>query len=259
MDQELIEYNNRRHLQGVTDEPQQLLEPISGYACEPLLSLEEACEPLLSIFPRLPTHIQIAKQKSKKPADGLTQDESAAIRLSTMTWDATADEFYPSLYSHLNEILKLDDRTKLRPWFRYLKLFLTALAKLPIQPRQTVWHGVRDDHSADYPEGAEITWSSFSSCTTSLNVLESGVYLGNSGARTLFSIETLNARSISAHSNSTTEDEVLLLPGTFLEVKSQLNPAPGLHIIRLIQKRPPHDMLEPPFQGLSTLLNISIC
>lgn len=255
MDQELIRYIDRRYLQSFRDEPQQLLEPIFGYADEPLLSLEEACEPLLSIFPRLPKHIQIAKRKSKKPADGLTQDESAAIRLYTMEWDAAPDELYPSFYSYLNQILRSVDRTELRPWFRYLKLFLTALAKLPIQSRQTVWRGVRRDQSADYPEGAGITWWSFSSCTTSLRVLESDLYLGNSGTRTLFSIETFNARSISAHSNFTAEDEILLLPGTFLEVKSQFNPAPDLYVIHLVQKRPPYAMLEPPFEGLSTSLN----
>lgn len=254
----MIEYINRRYLQGIDDEPQQLLEPIFGYAYEPLLSLEEACESLLSIVPRLAAHIWIAKQNSKNPADGLTQDESAAIRLYTMEWDAAADESHPSLYSHLNQTLKLIDRGKLRPWLRYLKLFLTALAKLPMQPQQTVWRGVRDNHSADYPEGAKITWWSFSSCTTSLKVLESDLYLGNTGMRTLLSIETFNARSISAHSNFTAEDEILLLPGTFLEVKSQFNPAEDLHVIHLVQKRPPFDMLEPPFPGLPTSLNTLI-
>ncbi|CAF5004113.1 unnamed protein product, partial [Rotaria sp. Silwood1] len=40
---------NQRYLFGISDEPKQLLEPISGYAHEPLLPLEEACEPLLNI------------------------------------------------------------------------------------------------------------------------------------------------------------------------------------------------------------------
>jgi hypothetical protein len=83
------------------------------------------------------------------PADGLTQDESAAIRLYTKEWDTNSDEPRGSRYVHLN-------RTKLRPWFRYLKLFLTALAKLSCARRQTVRRGIRNDHSADYPPGAEF-------------------------------------------------------------------------------------------------------
>ena len=255
MDSKLFEYINGRYLQGVTNEPKQLLEPIYGYAHEPLLTLEEACEPLSSLVPRLPAHIWIPKTNSKNPANGLTQDESAVIRLYTMEWDAAADEHYPSLYSRLNQTLTLIDRRKLRPWFRYLKLFLTGLAKLPNQSQQTVWRGVRGDHSDHYTEGIELTWWAFSSCTTSLKVLESNLYLGNSGTRTLFSIETFNARPISAHSNFTREEEVLLLPGTFFEVKSQFNPAPDLHVIHLVQKRPPYDVLEPPFEGNNTSIS----
>jgi hypothetical protein len=250
MDTDLNETINPRYLSALSDEPKQLLEPISGYAREPLLSLEEACEPLLTIVPRLPAHIWIAKQNSKNPTDDLTQDESAAIRLYTMEWDASADEPRASLYVHLNRTLKLIDRTKLRPWFRYLKLFLTGLAKLPCAPRQTVWRGVRKNHSADYPPGAEVTWWAFSSCTTSLSVLESDLYLGNTGTRTLFSIETINARTVRSHSHFTTEDEILLLPGTFFEVKSRLNPAPDLYLIHLQQKVPTHCLLEPPFEGI---------
>jgi hypothetical protein len=246
----LFEYINPRYLLGISDAPRQLLQPITGYAHEPLLPLEEACEPLIGIVPRLPDHIRIAKQNSKNPSDGLTEDESAAIRLYTMEWDGDENEPHGSLYSHLNRTLKGIDRTKLRPWFCYLKLFLTALAKLPPAPRQTVWRGVRKDHTADYPPGSEAVWWTFSSCTTSLSVLESELYLGNAGTRTLFSIETMNARTIRAHSHFQVEDEMLLLPGTFFEVKSRLNPAPDLYIIHLSQKRPPHDLLEPPFEGI---------
>jgi hypothetical protein len=250
-----FEYINERYLLGISDEPKQLLQPIAGYAREPLLPLEEACEPLISIVPRLAAHIWVAKQNSKNPADGLTEDESAAIRLYTMEWDTGPDEPHTSLYSNLNNTLKLIDRTKLRPWFRYLKLFLTALAKLPPAPRQTVWRGVRNDYTADYPPGSEATWWAFSSCTTSLSVLESELYLGNTGARTPFSIETFSGRTIRAHSHFTAEDEILLLPGTFFEVKSRFNPAPDLHIIHLQQKIPPHDLLEPPFEGIVLFFN----
>jgi len=255
MDTNSDENINRRYVSGLSDEPKQLLQPISGYTHEPLLSLEEACEPLLNIVSRLPAHIWVAKQNSQNPADGLTQDESAAIRLYTMEWDSGANEPRSSLYIHLNRTLKLNDRTKLQPWFRYLKLFLTALAKLPCAPRQTVWRGVRKDYSADYPPGTKVTWWAFSSCTTSLSVLESDLYLGNVGTRTLFSIETINGRTIRSHSHFTTEDEILLLPGTYFEVKSRLNPAPDLFLIHLQQKIPPHDLLEPPFEGIDSCLN----
>ncbi|UJR23108.1 hypothetical protein I4U23_026129 [Adineta vaga] len=249
----LFEFINHRYLLGISDEPKQMLQPIAGYVHEPLLPLEKACEPLLDLVDRLEAHIWIAKENTKNPTGGLTPDESAAIHLYTMEWDGAATQPHVSLYAQLNRTLKQVDRTKLRPWFRYLKLFLTALAKLPCEPHQTVWRGVRKDHSVDYPPGAQVTWWAFSSCTTSLSVLESDLYLGNVGTRTLFSIETINGRTIRAHSHFTTEDEILLLPGTYLEVKSRLNPATDLYIVHLQQKVPPHVLLEPPFPGAQLL------
>lgn len=245
----LIELTNPRYISGITDEPKQLLQPILGYALQPLVSLEEACEPISNIVPHLATYIWIAKECSKESIDDLTQDESAAIRLYTMEWDPNAHSGRESLYSHLNRTLKGSDRAKLRPWFPFLKLFLTALAKLPALPRQTVWRGVRKDLSGDYEKDSKATWWGFSSCTTSLSVLESDLYLGNTGIRTLFSIETFNARSIRTHSHFQAEDEILLLPGTYFEVISQLKSSSDLYIIHLRQIRPPYQLLEPPFEG----------
>ena len=249
----LLDLINRRYLSGVTDEPKQMLQPIQGYALEPLLSLEDACEPIMNIVPSLPAHIWIAKENCKNPLDGLTPDESAAIHLYTMEWDANVHDTHESLYSHLNSTLKQKDRTRLRPWFRYLKLFLTALAKLPPIPRQTIWRGVRKDVSLDYPKDSQVTWWGFSSCTKSLDVLESDLYLGNTDTRTLFSIETFSARSIRAHSHFKAEDEILLFPGTYLEVISQLKPSPDLNIIHLRQIKPPYQLLEPPYPGVELL------
>jgi hypothetical protein len=119
---------NLRLLSNIRDEPQQMLKPISGYELEPVLPLEEACKPLEKVLDQeLKQNIVIAKMNSKKPENGLTQDESASIHLYTMEWDIHEN----SLYMVLNKTLRLADRTKLRPWFRYLKLFLTGFFKLP--------------------------------------------------------------------------------------------------------------------------------
>jgi hypothetical protein len=119
---------NPRLRASVRDEPRQMLQPISGYEDEPLLSLEEACKPLEKIIDKeLQQNIVIAKMNSEEPEDGLTQDESASIHLYTMEWKIHEN----SLYAVLNRTLRLADRRKLQPWFRYLKLFLTAFYKLP--------------------------------------------------------------------------------------------------------------------------------
>jgi hypothetical protein len=119
--------NPRLAFSPISEEPKQHLQAIKGYEKEPLLYLEKACEPLRSILGEFDDNILIAKKNSRQPADGLTPDESASIHLYTMEWD----ESDSSLYAVLNRTLRTPERQMLRPWFKYLKLFLTALFKLP--------------------------------------------------------------------------------------------------------------------------------
>jgi hypothetical protein len=228
------------------------LSPIVGYADEPLLPLVKACAPLTNTIHDLSIYVQMALNETpEEPPDGLTIDESAAIRLYTIEWERP----HRSLYSMLNYTLKIANREDLRPYFKYLKLFLTALVKLPCVPQLTVWRGVTKNLSTDFPPNTLVTWWPFSSCTTELTVLENNMYLGYTGERTLFSVEVINGRTVRAHSHFITEDEILLLPGTHMVVQSQLNPAPDLHIIHLKQIIPEQMLLEPPFEGILNIFN----
>jgi hypothetical protein len=231
----------------VIDDFETLVSPIAGYDEEPLLPLTEACAPLSEILHNLSFYVQLAsKETPEEPPDGLTIDESAAIRLYTIEWEAP----HRSLYSMLNYHLKNTDRENLLPYFKYIKLFLTALVKLPCVPPLTIWRGVTRNLSGDFPAGTRVTWWAFSSCTTEMTVLENNMYLGSEGDRTLFSVEAINGRTIKNHSHFVTEDELLLLPGTHMIVQSQLSPAPSLHIIHLKQVIPEEVLLEPPFEGI---------
>ncbi|CAF4225620.1 unnamed protein product, partial [Adineta steineri] len=222
------------------------LSPIAGYSEEPLLPLARACAPLTEIFHNLSFYVDLALTETpEQPPDGLSIDESAAIRLYTIEWDRP----HRSLYSLLNFNLKNNDREALRPYFKYIKLFLTALIKLPCVPSLTVWRGVTKDLSGEFPPGTALTWWAFSSCTTEMTVLENDMYLGQEGDRTLFSVEAINGRTIKAHSHFITEDEIVLMPGTHMIVQSQLSPAANLYIIHLKQIEPKVMTLEPPFGG----------
>lgn len=119
---------NRRFFESIRDEPTKLLAPISGYEKLDVKSLHDACEPIAHLFDEeFKSNIGLAKINSTAPENGLTSDESAAIYLYTLEWNIHED----SLYVLLNRTLCLSDRTKLHPWFKYLKLFLRALFKLP--------------------------------------------------------------------------------------------------------------------------------
>ncbi|CAF4638536.1 unnamed protein product, partial [Rotaria socialis] len=125
----------------VAQESLEILAPISGYSRVPLVSLEEAVKPLVPILPDVQSNAYVAKLKCKKPADELTQDESASIMLYTMTWEPLKE----CLYMVLNDILRTKDRQqKLAPWYLYLRLFLNALFRLPLIPT-TAYRGVKLD------------------------------------------------------------------------------------------------------------------
>lgn len=219
---------------------------INGYADVPLLPLVKACAPLTNIIHNLSFYVELALNETPEiPSDGLTIDESASVRLYTIQWRGP----HRSLYSMLNDTLKTGHRDDLQPYFKYLKLFLTGLAKLPCIPPQAIWRGVTKDLSAEFPSGTVVTWRAFSSCTTSVSVLRNNMFLGRTGPRTLFSVASINARSIRAHSHFQKEDEVLLLPNTRMIVHAQLNPATDLHIIQLEQIVPQETLLDPPFRG----------
>jgi hypothetical protein len=134
------------------EEPTRTLTPIEGYEKKDLLSVEEAVKSIDIPIYNLDAMVWIAKRNSAKPADGLTSDESASICLYTMEWP----DGYDSLYKLLNQRLRSADRKYLVRWFHYLKLFLTALYKLP-SVRRTIWRGIHGNVSDQY-ENDFIWW-----------------------------------------------------------------------------------------------------
>jgi hypothetical protein len=243
-----LELNNKSRYMDVYDEPiDTLLAPIKGYQDKPLVSLVEAIEPVSGFFNEIEDNIQVALHNCRNPAEGLDQQERASIHLYTMQFDGG-----PSLYLLINRSLRAAIRDDLKPWFLYLKLFLTALHKLPAQSKR-VWRGIRGvDLSSKYKTGTQFAWWGVSSCTADMKMLESEQFLGKTGQRTLFSIECINGKSVGAHSYFTqSEQEIILMPGSYFEVLGQLNPAAGLHIIELKEITPPMTLVKPPFSKSS--------
>ena len=179
-----------------------------------------------------------AIRNSRKPANGLTQDESAAIHLYTMQWPHP----HQSLYTLLNQRLRSKSRETLISWFLFLKLIFTALYKLP-SFRGMIFRGVRGDLSDQYEE--DHIWWGASSCTETMETMKS--FVGTDGARTLFTIECFNGKSIRDHSFFKKENEILLLPGSYFKVISKWSPAKDLHMIQLREEHPPYETITPPF------------
>ncbi|CAF3780327.1 unnamed protein product [Adineta steineri] len=214
----------------VAGEPNRRLPPIRGFENMPLVSLEEASQSLIPYIPEIDHMVYTVKENIIELKDDLTIDECASIALYSMEWSPRKNSFYIIL----NETLRSPKREEvLPPWFKFLKLFLTALSKLPLTGRRTIYRGVKLDLQKQYTQGKKIVWWGFSSCTSSVEVLKNEEFIGKTGTRTLFSIECENVKDIRQHSFYQNEDELLLLPGQEFEVVSSLDMGNNLIMIQL--------------------------
>ena len=181
---------------------------IFGAEDPPVLTLEEAVKNLQPPISNLMDYVTIARTKSNPHAASLTPDELTAIYLYTMS---------TSVFTNLNKALRDENRDALKPWFPFLRLLILALEKLPSIERQTLWRGVAEDVGSVFNDGDIHTWWSINSCSAVLNIAE--LFLNKMG--TLFAIEVVGGKDISAFSAFPTEQEIVLLPGTRLVAKSQ--------------------------------------
>ncbi|CAF1592671.1 unnamed protein product, partial [Didymodactylos carnosus] len=211
-----------------------------------LMSLEDAVRSLHPIIDNLARNVWIAKDNCKLPPDSLTVDQSASIHLYTMEWKPSSN----SLYSILNRTLRNEDRDSLIPWFPYLKLFLTALHNIP-SDEGVIWRGIKADLSMKFNKGDTFVWWGVSSCTESIDVLSKEQFLGKTGTRTLFNVQCHNGKKIQSHSHYKQENEILLLPGTYLKVKGKVDVGSNLHIIHVEETTPPYVLCESPIGKLS--------
>ncbi|CAF3972224.1 unnamed protein product, partial [Rotaria sp. Silwood1] len=200
----------------------------SSYRSKPLLSLENALEPIIPRIKHLRQRIEEAMQNCRFPSEhNLTRDQSASVYLYTMEWGNN------SLYKIMNQNLRSEDDSATIPWFNYLKLFETALKKLPTV-KKCLWRGMDGTVNKNFVKGIEIIWRSVSSCSTSLNVIKD--FLGKESNATLFMIEAVNGRNLHGYTRYPGENEVLLGPGTRLRVESDdLKHIGGLKVVHLVE------------------------
>jgi len=109
--------------------------PICGHKNVAPRTLEEAVKEIGTLDNDVVKNVDDAKQKCNRNMTTLTWDESAAIYLYTMS---------TTFFSCLNDALRAENRHALKPWFAFLRLFMTALEKLPSSVGR-VWRGVASD------------------------------------------------------------------------------------------------------------------
>jgi hypothetical protein len=196
--------------------------PIFGYEDLPLLTLEEAVEKITPPIFRLMDYVATAKKNCYQDPTLLTWNESAAIYLYSMS---------TPFFSCLNKTLRAENRDALKPWFAFLKLFITALEKLP-STKATIWRGVNYDDTLTYVDDEIHIWWSVNSCSMAANSVQP--FLGGKG--TVFAIDAIHGKDISEFSAMLDEREVVLMPGTRVRRRFEpLNVNESIFIIHLEQ------------------------
>ncbi|CAM4756323.1 unnamed protein product [Rotaria magnacalcarata] len=222
------------------------LKPIAGYWAYDLVSLEESLEGFLPKINELKRTIKEAKKYCTQPSPhNLTRDESAALFLYTME---AGDH---SFYRLLNQVLRKENRNEVIPWFSYLKLFDTALRKLP-KVKGNIWRAVAGNVTSGYTVNKTVTWWTVSSCSTSADVVKA--FLKPDQEATLFMIEAVAGRNLAGYTMYPDEHEVILEFGTQLLVKNIGFQHGNLRLVHLIEINDGGDDDDNSQQGLAAAM-----
>eukprot|EP01124_Arcella_intermedia_P032823 TRINITY_DN772_c0_g2_i1.p1 TRINITY_DN772_c0_g2~~TRINITY_DN772_c0_g2_i1.p1 ORF type:complete len:272 (+),score=68.12 TRINITY_DN772_c0_g2_i1:42-857(+) len=169
---------------------------------------------------------KFAKKKSKTESL-LNVDQIAAINLYTQE---------SPFYRTLNKYLHQGNHQQLEPFFPILKILLSAFYTLP-QEAVKVFRAVKEQLWDQYSAKDEKTWWCATSTTSDISVvLESELFLGVQGKRTLFSIEAKNAVDISSYSAIQKEREYILPPGSQFDIIAKLRTSDDSYMIQMKQK-----------------------
>jgi hypothetical protein len=178
---------------------------------QPDSSLDSALKSVSSYVDQMDHYVKKAKKYRHFPSEhDLTEDESVAIYLYANDW---GDQ---SLHRVLNQILQSDDRTKVTPWLGFLKIFNTALKKLP-NVKDTIWRGLPIDTAVKLKENEQLILCSVTSCSLSADVIKCCL----NSSSVLCSIDPLCGKDVCRYTPHVNDQEVLLRPGTRLRVKSK--------------------------------------
>jgi len=207
---ELLKFYLRMGFEEVEEEAS--LTPIDGVMNLPLPATLGECGVGGSAVKSCDTQgAKLAAKQAGKPNKKMVASMYASIMMYTSN----------AIYKDLNEALRNENRTKIKKYFKYLRLFLEALATLPKQKR-TLWRGLGVDlhDSPMYEVGNTVTWWGVSSTTSDKSVAQNFAK-GCGGNATVLTIETETSSDISDITFYSNEKESLLAPGTQLKVMNK--------------------------------------
>jgi len=140
----------------------------------------------------------------------------------------------------LNDELRKENREELKPYFPLLRLLLLSLNKLP-RYEGVIWRLIKlkKEESPnflkyDYRQGNKFFWWGFTSCTTNIAQMRNSHSTEDSNyVEILFCIHSQRGIEIDLYSCQPHQEDILLLPGTYLEVINYTEYNLGFYLITL--------------------------
>ena len=176
---------------------------------------------------------------SRQMEPGAVQNRMLASYIANIAMYTTELGQGESPYAACNRALRDADSVQCKPFVPFIWHLTHALARCEPYDGDTVYRFVNVDLSAQHLPGSEVTWSSFISCTTSMDELRAA---GMTGSGTTFAIRltTGRARSISRYSLMPIEGEVVLPVFSRFRVL-ELEPTGNGRVLIRLEELPPRD------------------
>jgi hypothetical protein len=129
------------------------------------------------------------------------------------------------------------------PFLPFLKLFLTALGKLPgYNSTKHLWRGVTGNSSCVYAEGKKYWWWGISSCSVDIKTAAESMKTSEEPFKLLLHIHFRSQVVDIAEFSVFPEKEVLLFPARYLKVHGILE-TDGFMLVDLVEEEKVPNML----------------
>lgn len=212
--------------------PQDPLKIIEGYQKESLVSLEEALRPFQNQIDRLSEQIIEAKRNCRQLSEhGLTSDQAAAIYLYSMKTHSN------SVFHHLHRTWLSNDRSEMKLWFKYLRLFNSGLNKLP-EAKIDSWQGIvhSDQWERRLKSDSFPVFTFLGSTSPSFDLIKTHL-MEKSPTKIIFiGYENLKSKDVTGYTHADFR-EIFLQPGTLVMKSENVQMLPnGSMIFRFTDK-----------------------
>lgn len=186
-------------------------QPIAGIkTSENLLTITQALRHVTTNNQEVELYVKSAEEHFSKiiKPEKLTFDECAALHICTIE---AGDK---SLHGLLRRVLRTDDKDKLKRWLQFFRILYRAVERVPAFAGRC-WRLGEPEILDKIKSERRVVWSTLNFCSGDCNYLLDKYF---DQQMIVFEINAIHGKDISKYSADSNAKEILLMPGSHLEV-----------------------------------------